>query len=441
MKRLGMLRQLSFVACAAVMAMGMTACGDDDDGGPPDARQNPDAPLSPDAGTFDARNFDARTFDARTFDANPNDAGPTFSGTMAVHDIQLFGIPTAGHGVQTSIDFTQRGVPVTATYTVPESFPSCSGTVVDTTVAAQNNPGVDEGTVTIMRNGAAIAAPCTFNPDGTYRCVSAQGASGTIAQSATNPNVGTFTNGTVTFSQAQVGQYLVVVSGAERGKAWPIVGFDGMTAGLQKMGAAFPTAVDNFLVAYGIGPIAFTDTPAGTASPGAPPDLLADSDKIIVQLTPGGGNHFQPYTSTEIDVGNSFALDDATEDVFTDGLDIYSETDTVLGCNATGCPTGSALVTVVNIETSDSDTPPTATGLSAPKKFRASVTCPGPLGSTTSTITKEMKALLRQANPTQMRISVFRDGGDAGALSRNLSVVAGHGWVVFKAVPPPPTLK
>lgn len=434
MKRLGMLQRVSFVAASALAAMAFTACGDDDDGGNPDARVV-DAPIT---SQVDARTFDAgggATFDARPPDAATPDAGPTFSGTAAYHDIKIHGLEALGHGVQIDISFTQDDVPAEFSARVPGIIP-CSAAVRDVTKAQQNIPGVNEGTVRITRTptgGSAIAVPdCTFQ-NGDYVCTRGGGASGTITGDGT---VGLFSNGSFTFNASDIGAYLVIPGATPA--AFPIVGVSGMTAGLQNLGAGFPDTVGPFIVAHGIGPIALTADPNGSNA-GPPPDLLADSDTITFQIVPGGGNHFAAYTTPALPAGDDFDLTQGTLDVFEDGLDLNSTTGVTLGCSAAECPavtgTGVLAVTVINIQTTD-----TAGGgptdLAPATKYSGSLTC----ANTTSevTIPATLLAVLKQGNPRKMRIAVFRDVGDLSALtSRDLSLVAGHGHVVFQDVPAP----
>src|SRR5512143_91925 len=118
MRRLGLLGTMT-LSCT------LFACGSDNNADAPVSK--PDAPISnPDAPGGTA---DARPADARPADAGGPDAGPTFSGTVAIHDVQLIGangmpVAAAGHGGQISASFSKDITNPTmfAKRTPPEMF-------------------------------------------------------------------------------------------------------------------------------------------------------------------------------------------------------------------------------------------------------------------------------------------------------------------------------
>src|SRR5262245_22979984 len=101
-----------------------TACGSDTADAP--TNNQPDAPVT----VADARPPDAAPPDARPPDAPAPDAGPTFSGTIAIHDIQLLSPPNQQHttptvlaqGAQFTLSFTQDGAPTVEAQSMPSDF-------------------------------------------------------------------------------------------------------------------------------------------------------------------------------------------------------------------------------------------------------------------------------------------------------------------------------
>lgn len=434
MKRLGMLQHMSLVALAAMTFT--AACGDDDENGTPDARRV-DAPVG---STFDAP--PGATFDAppSTVDARQADAGPIISGTVAIHEVKLFGADTAlgpVKGGQIDISFALRGDQV-STVTTAGTFgalPPCTVVVSDVTNATHSNPDTDEGTVAVSvtpMGGSATALPtCSFQ-SGDFRCTRGPSSGGTITQSA-NDLVGTFAATAFTFNAADVGAWLIVPGATlAETQAWPIVGVNGMNAGLQKV-AAFPgTAIGAFFIQYGVGPMALRADPNG-ANPMPAPEFFADTDAVSVSFTPKSGSRFSAFTANSIAVGDDFELDDASEAILANGLDVNSASAITFKCAAGSCAAGSAAGIIVSIETTD--TPGGGpTTLNPPTKFRGSLTCAA--FATEVSIPVSHLAALKLAEPEKMRITVFRDNfSPQGATN----IVVGHGIVAFPNAPAPPT--
>ena len=428
MKRLGMLQHMSFVALAAMTFT--AACGDDDDGGTPDARRV-DAPIG-----FDAP--PTPTFDARPPDAQQADAGPTFSATMAVHDVEVFGTGGTFHGLQLTIGASQNGAPTVMSISTGSPI-GCTASIVDVTVPAQNPPDVNEGTVKITITpsaGAANVLPdCTLT-QGAYRCIRGGGTAGTLAAATMNADkIITFTNttsGATAFDASAVGAYLVIPA-AE--KAFPITGVSGTSAGLQLVATPPASPVADWFIQYGFGPQQYSSAPDGSGLV-AGPDLLPDDATATIQLVPGGGNHIAAYTSGALNAGDRFDLDAPTTGFFTNGIDLDGTADLTFACTGTGCSGPGANATILNIETTD-----TAGGgpgeLLPPTQFRGEAQCNNAFSSSV-VLKAEAIALLKQAGARKMRISFFRDNADiAAATGRGLSVAVGHGIVTFKDVPAP----
>src|SRR5262249_7304360 len=163
--------------------------------------------------------------------------------------------------------------------------------------------------------------------------------------------------------------------------------------------------------------------------PGAPsPAFLADSDTVDAVFTPGGGNHIPAVNLTGLHVGSAFTLDDASQTALA-GITAAitaADADVVLTCATGTCTGGVGLV--VAIDTSDGTvTNPLA--LPAPTKNSGNITCTT-IG-TTITIPKALLAVLKNATPTAVRVSIFNAAADiaGGNAQSKLPVVAGHGFV------------
>lgn len=404
-------------------------------------------------GAIDAPPGDASGTDARSADAPGPDAkvGPTAAGTIGIHDVQLFGAPQAGHGGQINISFTKTGVP----FEMKEGntgIPPCYATLTDVTKVEQRNPGLDQGTVKITvkkgdgSNGTKIP-DCTLLASGDYRCIGGQGAGGSFAAVTTGDLANkmytlTDTSPAANFLAEQVGRWLIVVdpdAAKGAGLVFPIVGASGNKLGLQALGAVPLTALGTYIIAAGIGPVAFTANPDGTGL-GAAPVFLNDTDKVSIELAPKTGADLPAFSATDIDVGDAFELDDATKARFMSGtpVDLNSTAALEFGCPSGKCGTAAGLIVV--IDTSDAETYASATDLGKPKKYSASLTCarfdPEPQPSAVKvSIPANLIAILKAAHPTKMRVSVFRDNFSSSTAG-NTNIVVGHGIIGFQAVTP-----
>lgn len=426
MKRLRMMRLVGIASVLA--AFGLAACGDDDGGN-----------TTPDAGgsTIDA----GSTADAKSADA----ATPTHAGTAGLHEIKLLDIPTLGNGVQFNISFQKTGVPVADGFSTGVAIPPCGATLTDVTVAAQNPNDLNEGVVTLAvkkMNGDPgwPFPPCKADTMGDYHCASAQGSAGKLEAGSNMVLKFTDTSATpTTFGALQVGATLV---NATTGAVYPITGASGNSLGIFSGTGATVGTLAAWQVVSGTGlPVPLTSGVDGS-SPGPTPDYFADTDtvKFTLATDTGSGAHFN-YTSTgDIQVGDSFELDDATATLLGPGskLNLDTTTPITFGCKTTGdhaCSLTNAQGTIVVIDATDAVVSPTdVTGMGKATKYTASLTCAA--FDTKVAVPAAAIAILKKANPKKLRISVFRDFFEPltnSAAPRNtINVVAGHGQIKFQ---------
>ena len=396
----------------------LVGCGDDDGGGPDAAA--PDATPAPDARLPDAM------------------MTVNYAGSVGVHEVTLLDRPTLGSGLQITTSFNLATIPTTANFPGPGAGNfRCSATLSDKTMAAQIPPALNEGTVKVevkaMGGGAGTAVPdCAFVGTA-YRCLSLPpGTGGTVAATAGTGTTGVtaFTpSPAATFTTAMIGNYLIDTM---TGGAFPVVGANATT--LAVLGAT-PGAFGPWLLAAGVGPIPAVFDPTTGAPSGAAPDFLADTDTVKVSLTPGGGNHFTALTTTDLAVGDSFTLADDTVTLLNSDLDLSSTTGLTFGCKTgtAGCAASTGLNgTLILIDSTDATTFTGDTDLGTPARYSGNITC-GAL-NTSVTIPAGALAVLKQGNPTRLRISVFRDSFEplTGTNGNAINVVAGHGFVKFQ---------
>ena len=397
------------MASALVMMM-LVGCGDDDGGGTVDARPGADA---------------GGGADARPADGGGGPDAQAFSGTIQVHDISLFGLPTAGHGGSIEASFGKAGVP---SFMSAGSFgiPPCNAVVTDTDNPLSANPDLNEGTVKIEIKTAAGASARTI-PDcvfanGDYRCISGMGSAATIGA---GPSAGLYTFMGTGTTAATAGQYVVITGGAGIGTALPIVNVPAaMTLIVASLtGAAPPGTTGAWITAAGLGPV-----------PGAPPpEFIANDETVKVTLTGATGTHYGNVATGDIPAGDEFELDDATAAMLTAGIDLNSTTPLMFGCKktvgGTACP--AAQGTIINIQSTDATSFTGPTDMGTPDKYSGNLTCAA--FAETVSIPINLLAVLRAGNPTKLRISILRDGfSPVNGMGNSINVVAGHAIVAFQ---------
>jgi hypothetical protein len=389
---------------------------------------------------------DARPADARVPDGGPD--APTFSGTIAIHDVQVLadnGTVNAplGHGPKIDISFSQKGVPVVESSGDLNAGIPNSSFYRDITVPAMHPDDVDGGKVTItvkQANGSAGPAvpDCTFqSATKTYQCIGKQGTGGSAAAAANNAGMGilTFTDasGATTFGADQVGRYLIVVAGTHAGAAFPILGASAgnQLALINAAAIAPPFDVGNYIIAAGIGPVPATSGVDGSGL-GAPPKFLDDDYTVGIDYAGGSGIAAFNTGATPITPGQHVKLDAATEGILDTtggktGLNLATTTDVTFGIDVAN--SGAAVGTIVFIEASDA-TNAGPNDLGTNGRYRGSLTVAA--FAPTVVVKKEHLNVLGHMNPKKLRISVFREGF---AQPPGLNVVVGHGVVKFQTLP------
>jgi hypothetical protein len=414
MQHVGLVRSLGVAVSLASLAL--AGCGDDDNG---NGGGTPDAMVTPVA-------------DARPPDAMPPVAA-THSGTVSVQDVSVFGLAAAGHGGQINISFTKTGVPTEMAVGDFVGTPPCNATLIDVTKTEQANPTTDQGMVTVeikpMAGGTRPVPPCTFQGS-RYLCASGGGTAGTIAAGGAAGLWNFMGTGTTT---AVAGQYLLVVGGAGAGLAAPIVGVNGTTLVLAAS-SALPASVGMWATAAGIGPVPFT---LGTGGMEAPPEFIANNDRVKVTLAGGAG--VSARATPDIDPGDEFQLADDVVALYGTGIDLDRTTALDISCKKDGagaCPP--AIGTIVSIDTTDNPDTGTATTFNPATKYSGNITCAN-FGDAPVSIPANLFAVLKAGTPTKLRIAVFRAGfsplmgsGNTPATLANVNVVAGHGIVHFQ---------
>jgi hypothetical protein len=366
-----------------------------------------------------------------TADAAPPAA--EFGATISVQEVALLDntatpIADLGTGGNISISFTQTNLPNEELIETGTAVP-CTAVRYDVSAGTPPPAILDEGTVTITTGGgAATIPPCGFS-NGAYRCIGAQGTGGAGVEVSAG-QVWTFTDATVptTLSAADVGRYFVIPS--VPGAAFPILGF---TAPNQlNLGGPVVAVVPAFITVAGSGPVPTVFNPGG-APTGVPPEFLANDSTVQVAFVPATDADIEAFSSMVLNVGDAWTLDDASKALLAEGVLVHSG-NVVIGCAGTGGTCGTATGTIVAIDTTDTATTGD-TDFPAPTTESANITCTQ-LGTTPITLTAAQVMVLKNANPTRIRVSVFRVTADLTLFATaGVGVVAGQGFVKFENAP------
>jgi hypothetical protein len=380
-------------------------------------------------GDADARRNDASTIDADTTpdgDTTPDAAIASFSGTVAIAEASVQGIPSLGQGLTIDLDKSQDGLVPPVLEEMPASPLGCK--VWQYTPAQAADQGLDEGAVQItVEDGGPVVPACGYLPTRGYLCRGVNGTGGTI----TPAGASTFAlvQPAITNPSAEVGRYIVIsgAATATNNGAFPIVGASsGIPASIvyaNPNGAAevLPAAA-TYLSLAGAGPI------PGAADPG----FLEDDDVVTVALTSGGDGDFESYTKTFTaaggGIGDDFTLDTASQALITD-LPVDGSAFS-LGCAGAGGTCNTAIGSVLTITTTDSPTaglPPYV--LPPPTTMQVRIRCAA-IGSGQIDVSAAASAFLMTSGATRVQASFLRGNlltaGNTGPVPANTNIVAGH---------------
>jgi hypothetical protein len=363
---------------------------------------------------------------------------PTFGATILIQEIALLEkngatvVPSTvapGTGGNILVSFTQTNAPNAAQIVSGTLTNGCTATRYDGSAGKPAPPVLNEGTVDITVVGSGTKIPTCALVGGRYRCIGAQGTGGTAAAIASTPFFTvTDTTATSQLSADDVGRYLVYADGS---KSFPIIGFAG--AGMVNVAGPIDATVPAFFTLAGAGPVPATLPPV---PPGAPPEFLANADTVDFKFTPGAGSHFAAFnTATDpgathgVAVGDSWDFDDASKAALATGI-LTGTADVLLGCDMPNSKCGTALGTVIAIDSTDT-TPTSPVDFPDATTKSANITCTL-LGDGKITIPANQLALMKDASPKRIRIIVSRIGADLARALAGIQLAAGQGFVKFE---------
>jgi hypothetical protein len=157
---------------------------------------------------------------------------------------------------------------------------------------------------------------------------------------------------------------------------------------------------------------------------GASPTFVNDTDTI--KYVKPAGTHVPALNNTVL-VGGTFDIDADTKTLLANGIDLSTADPVKFTCDAaSNCKTtGAGIIVVIDATDATTFTGPTDLGKATAKS--ASLTCAA--FSDTVSIPAGAFAVLKQANPKRMRISIFHDYLTPDG---TVNVVAGHGLIKFQ---------
>lgn len=363
-------------------------------------------------------------------DAGDNDvdapAGPSQTGRIIMAATTFFEFPENGEGILQVVDVQNVDDRVPFVYEeAPGSPLGCK--VTEFTPEQLAAPPVNIGTLDFtIQNGPAFPT-CNFVDGQGYVCLGAEGSGGDIAVANPNntPPIMSLTNTNVTFGADQVGRHVRITgaTNASNNGFFPVVGVMGDNTILfpnPKPGAdAEADTTASYQVVAGFGPAGQTDP--------VPDDAI-----VTTELTAGGDGTFTDYT-TNVDIGDSYTLDTATQGIIGDiPLDGSSFT---LSCEGTGGDCGAAMATGIIIQTTDADVSMVPPFVLPPPVTKATrIFCLRPATGTV-TIPAEASAFLMSSGATRIRALMVRaNNGDTIQADGDLDNVAGHAFAGFTDV-------
>ncbi len=391
------------LACA-LLAFG---CGDDDGSSDGD---NPVVDSAPD-------------------DIDSSTAAPTQTGRIVLVAATFKGFEARGEGLLLNVDVKN------IEDRVPFAFEDAPGSpfgckVTEFTPEQFAETPVNFGTLAFtIENGPAFP-PCNFVDSVGYACVGAAGAGGDITVVNSGSGIYEISNDAVTFGADQVGR-TVKIAGATDPR---------FAAGL------FPI-VDNAgggdHVLRFVGVPGITDDEPGTAAtyqvlagfgPALQTDPVPDDARAQLAVTAGGDGKFTDF-DLDVEFGDAFTLDDATDAILSDvPLDGSAFS---FSCDGTGGECNLAMANGALITTTD--TPPPGGlppfVLPPPTTKAVQVTCLQPGGGKIN-VSAGASAYLMNSGATRIRSTYVR----ANVLSETqaeatLDLGAGHAIAGFTQVP------
>ena len=387
-----------------IASIAVGACGDDDGNSVPDAAVD---------------DIDASV-------TEPSQTGRIVMAVASFHDLPA-PFDMLGEGILQIVDvYPVDERPAFAYEQAPGAPLGCK--VTEFTPETLAEPPVNMGTLEFtIENGPAFPT-CNFVDGVGYQCVGVPTASGGTIANGPMANTYALNDADVTFGVDQVGRHVRITGSAVPGNngLFPIV--------------AAPN--DNTIVYANPSPAAAEETGGTAASytvvagfgPAGQADPVPDDARITTQLTAGGNGAFTDYT-TNVDVGDSFTLDTATEAIIDDiPLDGSEFT---LSCDGAGGSCTGAMATAIISQTTDAVVSMLPRFVLPPPVTKAvRIFCLQP-GTGTVTIPAEASAFLMDSGATRIR-SIMVRGNNTPTLQADATTdnVAGHAIAGFTQVPP-----
>ena len=391
--RLGWFIQASLV-CSLLAASG---CGNsDNDGGTPDAGGDTEVVI------------------------------PTMHGQVFFLDTSFLGLDFLGKGPLFVFDIKNPDELVRPVY---EQYPGspfgCK--VFQYTAAEFNDPGIDIGTIQFELTEGATFPPCNYVEGQGYRCVGVAGGGGNIATAGMD-NLYTLTDANLTFGQEQLGRHLLITGSAapqnnglfsivDAPADDTIVFFDPAN---QVVGEE-PTEA-SYLTLAGFGP-------SGPSNSGQVPDGAL----LTASLTANPDSRFTDF-EVSTNVGDSFTLDDVSEQVMADIPLDGSEFS--LSCDGAGGSCGDGVGSALIIDTTDADVsmaPPHV--LPPPVTSATRIACLFLVGEVT--VSAEVSQFLAEAERTTRVRTIFAKANPANVNQPDakVNIAAGNALGAIKTLP------
>lgn len=382
---------------AASVAVG---CGDDDGGSDhPDAGNPADA--GPDGGT----------------------GGPAFTANIILAEQSVPAIPALGDGSLITISFNDVAAAVPASYEQMPGTPFACKAFEYTAAQFVGNVGVDEGTVQLTVPDGPEYPPCNYVDGRGYLCIGAQGSAGVIAVVNAEMALFSLTNDAVTFGADEIGRF-VEISGSDvmsNNGRFPIVNATGDHTIVYRNPTPGAAAEDPTAAMY--------QTLAG-AGPSGQDDPLADDDAAEAELTAGGGNDYDSFTSNIANIGDSFTLNTDSQALIND-IPLDGSAFTV-SCDGAGGTCNTATASVLNITTTDATLPVGLPPYVLPPPTTKAVVVQCIFLSSEATVPAEASAFLMDSGATRLRATYLRLSNVAVTQGNSTATVAaGHGQTGF----------
>jgi hypothetical protein len=335
--------------------------------------------------------------------------------------------PQAGDGMGVQAKFIKKTDKIPTVYEeIPGAPFGCK--VTEYTGEEYYSPGVDVGAVQLAATGAPPMPPCNWTEQG-YQCVGLAGGADGVDIAVVDADMGIYslTDPATTFTADEAGRVLALNGRAEatNNGMFPIIASGGDLG-------------DHTLQFAGMGVVDETGTTgtyatiAGIPIPTGLDDPLADDAEETLTITPGTGTPAGEFNVANFAIGQSFTLDDATADLL--GNVPLDGSEFAMGCDGAGGTCGDAMVSVVNITTTDGEVSPT-NPFPFPASKMVEVVCISVTG--TATVNETASAYLMNSGATSMRNSFLRVRlADQFPDNLDLFMAVGHLRYVFQIIPP-----